>query len=549
MRYFLRKLALIAGLSILSHNIQAQPWMQNIPDKNNPNFFEIQKAFNDYWAAKGVDDSKIKGSEGEHEDLAGYYQFKRWEWFMGPRISPTGALPDPMIAYNEWKKFKDQSSNRTEHVSSLTSNWIPLGPFAVPDANSGQHGAGRINAITMNPLNANILYVGSPAGGFWRSNNGGTSWTPTGDFNATIGISDIAVDPSDTSIIYIATGDKDAGDTYSAGILKSTNGGMTWNTTGLNWSLSFTRKIGRIIIKPDSTNIILAATSDGVMRSTNGGTTWTTVFNVSGMMGLELKPSHPEVVYACSNTGIYRSINGGITFSAISSGLPGNGMDRVAIAVTPNDTNYLYVLMSANDYSYFGLYRSADGGNTFTLRSNSPNILGMLSDGSSPGGQGWYDLALAVSPTAANTVMVGGINVWSSTNGGTNWSCVGRGCGSVNAPSHIHPDVHSLYFKPGSGTVVYCCNDGGVFKSTKTGSQWNDISSGLQIMEFYSISSSQTSATIIIGGAQDNGGNLYSNGSWASVAAGDGMIVAIDYSDESNMFEEQPFGDLFASND
>jgi photosystem II stability/assembly factor-like uncharacterized protein len=205
--------------------------------------------------------------------------------------------------------------------------------------------------------------------------------------------------------------------------------------------------------------------------------------------------------------------------------------------------------MSANDYSYFGLYRSADGGNTFTLRSNSPNILGMLSNGSSPGGQGWYDLALAVSPTAANTVMVGGINVWSSTNGGTNWSCVGRGYGAVTDPSHIHPDVHSLYFKPGSGTVVYCCNDGGVFKSTNTGSQWNDISSGLQIMEFYSISSSQTSATTVLGGAQDNGANLYSSGLWASVAQGDGMHVAIDYSNANNMYEEQPFGDMSFSND
>jgi hypothetical protein len=549
MKNYLMKVALIAGFAILSVTLHGQPWMANITDKNNPNFFEVQKAFNDYWNSKGFDNSKRKGTEGEDEDLAGWYQFKRWEWFMAPRVSPTGELPDPMIAYNENKKFQSQSNDRMKHIANITSNWTCLGPTSVPAANSGQHGAGRINCMTVNPHNANTIYVGSPAGGFWKSYNGGTSWITTTDHNATLGVSDIVVNPNDTNIVYIATGDTDANDTYSAGVLKSYDGGMTWTTTGLNWQLSQSRTISRILIKPDSTNVMIAATSSGIMRSIDSGSTWSTVLNVVSMCGVELKPGDSKVVYACSHDHYYRSTNGGLSFSYISSGLPTTGVERMAIAVTANDTNYVYALMSATDYSFGGLYRSSDGGTTFSSMSTTPNILGTATDGSSTGGQGWYDLALAVSPTSANTVMVGGINVWKSTNGGSTWSCVGKGYNNVTSSSHVHPDIHNLAFAPGNGSVVYCCCDGGLFKSSNTGTAWADMSSGLQIMEFYSISSSQTSSTICFGGSQDNGGNKYSSGTWTNSAAGDAMHVIIDFTTANDIYDALPNGDILFSND
>src|ERR1035438_1461100 len=139
MRKYLVKITLILGLVILSTSIKAQPWMNNITDKNNPNFFEMQKAFYDYWNSKGIDNIKKKGKESEDEDLAGYYQFKRWEWFMSPRVSPTGELPNPMIAYNEYIKQQSQNTDRLKSTTSITANWTPLGPFAVPGASSGQH--------------------------------------------------------------------------------------------------------------------------------------------------------------------------------------------------------------------------------------------------------------------------------------------------------------------------------------------------------------------------------------------------------------------------
>ena len=550
MKIFLVKITLILGLVILGTSIKAQPWMDKIADKNNPNFFEIQKAFYDYWNSKGIDNIKKHGKESEDGDMAGYYQFKRWEWFMGPRVSPTGELPNPMSAYNEYIKQQSQNSDRVKNITNINANWTALGPFAVPSAGSGQHGSGRLNCVAVNPLNSNVIYVGSPAGGFWKSVNGGNSWSTTTDLLSTLGVTDIAVVPNDTSVIFIATGDSDAQDTYSTGVMKSTNGGLTWTTTGLNWTQSQYRYISRLIINPSNVNTMIAATSNGIARSKDGGVTWATSLNIGGVRDLVYKPGDTTVVYACTGSTVFRSTNGGTSYSAIMSGLPNTGIGRIQIAVTANDANYIYALLSnGTDYSFYGLYLSTNGGSSWTQVSNSPNILGFNSDGSSSGGQGWYDLALAVSPTTKNTVMVGGINAWKSTDGGASWSCVGVGYNQVTDPSHIHPDVHRIYFQPGSGTVVYCANDGGIFKSTNTGGSWTDKSAGLQIMEFYGLATAQTSSTICIGGSQDNGCNLYNAGAWSNVLGGDGMITQIDYANASNMYGELPYGDIYASGD
>src|SRR5205814_307020 len=97
-------------------------------------------------------------------------------------------------------------------------------------------GVGRVNCVRLNPLNASHVWAGSPAGGLWKSTNSGTNWTTNTDQLTVLGVSDVAINPLDTSIMYIATGDGDASDTYSAGVLKSTDAGVTWNTTGLTWN-------------------------------------------------------------------------------------------------------------------------------------------------------------------------------------------------------------------------------------------------------------------------------------------------------------------------
>ncbi|HCV42028.1 MAG TPA: glycosyl hydrolase, partial [Bacteroidetes bacterium] len=393
-----RSVIAISILLSLAPRLRAQPWIDGLPSNGGANFYDIQRSFNQYWEGK---DHKEKGK--------GWKPFKRWEWFWEPRVYPRGEFPNPMQLYNEYEKVATVRG-KTSTVNG--GNWTELGPSS---SSGGYHGVGRINCVRPDPTNPTILWAGSPAGGLWKSTNSGTTWSTLTDELPTLGVTDIAIDPTNTSIMYIGTGDGDAGDTYGVGVLKSTNGGITWNTTGLNWTTSQGRTISRLVMHPSNPSILLAAGS-GIYMTTNGGTTWTQTQS-STHKDLEFKPGNPSIVYASTSTGgIRRSTDGGNTWTTLSSGLPTSGVGRVALGVSPANAEYVYALFANNSNSgFYGLYRSTDSGVSWSLMSSTPNLLGWNSDGSDAGGQGWYDLAIAVSQTDANTIYTGGVNNWKST--------------------------------------------------------------------------------------------------------------------------------------
>ncbi len=527
-------LAILTVVFFLASTVVAQPWMNTIADKENPNFFEIQKAFNDYWSAKGIDPSK--SNKEEEMGMECYQQFKRWEWYMSRRVTPSGEFPNPMIAYNEKKKIQSQSSHR---MKNITANWMPLGPSPIPSGG----GAGRLNCIAINPLNTNTIYVGAPDGGVWKSNDGGTSWNTTTDLLATLGVSDIVIDPNDTSIVYIATGDGDGRDSYSTGVMKSVDGGATWNLTGFNWQTNSRRYICRLILDPTNSNILLAGTKTGILKTIDGGANWTPPMPNIRIYDMQFKPNNHNIIYASGDTAIYRSLDNGNTFTTIYST---TGSDRIEMAVTPVDTNYIYALVSDSTNDNFKrLIRSTDGGATFTVRSTTPNILGWQNGtGNDAGsGQGWYDLSIIASPTVSGTLFIGGVNIWTSTTGGTSWTKKTQWTNHANT-NYVHADIHKLAFLPNSSTTIFACCDGGIFKSTNSATAWSDKSAGLSIMEFYSISNAQTSTTIVQGGAQDNGTNLYNAGAWTEDLGGDGMVSVVDYSNSQVMYGEQYNGSM-----
>ncbi|NJO88073.1 MAG: hypothetical protein HC831_03235 [Chloroflexia bacterium] len=210
----------------------------------------------------------------------------------------------------EQKKIKS-----LKHKSSVSSNWQPIGPVLVPDDNNGEpSGVGRVNCVAFHPTNSNIIFIGTPSGGFWKSTNGGVSWFTTTDDLGSLGVSDIAVNPDNPDVIYIATGDGDAGDTYSIGVLKSQNGGESWNVTGLKTELSDNVIIRRLIINPQNPAILIAATSKGIYRTINNGVSWTNV-QTGHFKDLEFNPANPNIVYAArygsNNAKFYKSIDGG----------------------------------------------------------------------------------------------------------------------------------------------------------------------------------------------------------------------------------------------
>ncbi|MBM3430441.1 MAG: PKD domain-containing protein, partial [Bacteroidetes bacterium] len=421
---------------------------------------------------------------------------------------------------------------------STNGNWSIIGPIGKPTGG----GAGRLNFIRFDPTNSNTIWVGAPDGGLWKTTNGGTSWTTNTDQLTVIGVSDVAIDPTNTQTMYLATGDSDGSDTYSIGLLKSTDGGATWNTTGLTWTVNQGRTIGRVLINPSNTQNIIVFSSAGIFRSTNGGSTFTTATGSFACSDGEFKPGDPNTVYACGTT-FKRSTDGGASWTTVT--LPLTGIGRLSMAVTAGNNAYVYLLAANNtDSGYKGLMRSTNSGTSFTSQSTTPNILG-FNNGADAGGQGWYDLAIAASPTNAEEVIIGGINHWKSTNGGSTWTMVSHWYGGFSKP-YVHADVHDIQYLPGSGTTILSANDGGFFKTTNGGTSWTDLSSNLAIAQQYRFSLSTSSANLILAGHQDNGTNRTSTTSlttWTEVGGGDGMDCFIDRTNNNRQISSVYYGD------
>jgi PKD repeat protein len=518
-------------ISIFSFTeLLAQEWVQMMQDPNR-NFYTTLNEFNNYWANRPMEKGK------------GYKAFRRWEAYMAPRVYPSGDVTLPSQTYDnyvEWLNANPGNSNQ----NSISGSWTLLGPIGKP--NGG--GAGRINFLRFDPNNTNIMYVGAPDGGLWKTTNGGASWSTNTDLLSVIGCSDIAIDPTNTQTMYLATGDGDAGDSYSMGVFKSTDGGLTWNSLpNLSWTRNQARTISRLLINPTNPLIIMAFGSSGIWRTTDGGSTWsqpTGTFN--GIKDAEFKPGDPNTVYA-AGTVFKKSTDGGLTWTTITTGLTGIG--RMAIAVTPANNTYVYVLAAkSSDNGFLALIRSTNSGTSFTTRMASTttnNILGW-DNGADAGGQGWYDLAIAASPTNAEEIYTGGVNIWKSTNGGTSFTLNAHWFGGYSKP-YVHADIHDLIFLPGSGTTVFSGCDGGVFKTSNSGTAWSDISANLAIAQQYRIGLSASNANLLVSGHQDNGTNKYNNGPWSQIYGGDGMEAFIDRTNDNIIYASYVYGEYVKS--
>ena len=521
------KLLLIIVLLVTTISLSAQPWVKNLPaNKAQHTFYDYQTAFNDYWAPYNVKGGKyIK--DGVTKKAIAWKQFKRWEYDMESQIDPsTGNLPSnsAIEVYNTAKK-----NNQIQSLIGNTNTWSSVGPSS---SAGGYSGVGRVNCITFHPTDNNTYWIGAPAGGLWKTTDNGSSWTCLTDSNDVLGVSSIII-PSDyatSNTIYIGTGDRDAFDNRSIGVLKSTDGGATWNTTGLSSTLSQGVMVYKMIIDPTNNNIIIAATNIGLLKTTNGGTTWNTQLTTQSFIDLEYKPGSFSTLYGATKYGkIYVSTNSGSTWT-----VKHNNGSRIELAVSPANPNYVYALIANSSGGFYGIYKSTNSGSSFTSAYNSTGLMNWYSDGSGTNkGQGSYDISLAVSPTDINKVIMGGVITHKSTDGGTSWSCSNcwTAYSGYNKGSHpvVHADKHNLVYR--SNGDLFECNDGGIYLSSNNGLSWTDKSNGLVNSQMYKLGVSQTVSTETITGLQDNGTKLYSNSSWSDVKGGDGMECIIDYTD------------------
>ncbi|GAB4135844.1 MAG: hypothetical protein Fur0041_10140 [Bacteroidia bacterium] len=533
---------------------------------------EIQLQF-DNWA-------KSRNLNEEHH----WKYFKRFEQEMQMHTDGKGNVTDATTYLNAAVELADEkNANSTSRM--MMSAWTPAGPGVVPNNLTGymENGIGRINCIAFHPTNPNTYFIGVAQGGVWKTTNNGQSWTPLTDQLPILRISDIAIDPNDPdNTMYISVCDfeyigfglllngRKRNTHYGLGVYKTTNGGVSWQATGLTFQLTDEdgSLIRKILIDPNNSNNLLACGVSGMYRSTNAGLTWNIVNN---NLFWDMTPSsnNPNIIYAASgwvananagSAGIFKSTDFGITWTLLNTGIPATGaVQRIKLAVAPSDPNYVYAVAVDNVSGLYGIYKSVNAGTSWTFIYPGANIL-EWDDGSNSGGQGTYDLALMIHPSNRDILYVGGVNLWGSTDGGQTFNPASHW--TLSYGPTIHADIHFLERQPLTGNI-FVCNDGGIYRTTGITTQtWNDayngfpwptawinISNGMQVTSFYRVSSSRNNTGRLMAGAQDNASFYFENGTWSTIFGGDGMDNYLDPLDDNMAIGSSQYGNFYLSYD
>jgi photosystem II stability/assembly factor-like uncharacterized protein len=487
------------------------------------------------------------------------HQYGGWKWYgrflseYGQRAGSNGELPSSQ----DYLQILETS--RKPNVDIRSSNgWYPIGPFQKPSTlgNLRSYGMGRANCISFHPTNAGIWYVGFGQAGIWKTTDSGKTWTETNNGLPILRISDIAIDPNNTNVLYCCVGDfayceisllsvdRKRNTHYGMGVYKSTDGGNSWNPTGLSAKQTdFDGSLfRRVFVNPKNSNELVAAGVSGIYKSQDAGASWTKVYNeVIG--DLELNESNSNILYAAgrwmefTNTGaadILKSYDFGNTWQKLTVPWNASGVvTRIEIALAPSDTNYIYAnCVGGNGGELKGFYLSKNAGKDWKKVYNwGYNLMsGDPEDSTTQGySQGKYDLALCVHPTDKNRVYLGGIQVLYSSNGGADFAY-------AYSPDN-HVDEHQFKIHPKLNKWILC-NDGGVyampinpvittFKEVMLGTVNKGtaelLCKNMNVGSFYRVGISRFDTTAFVSGAQDNGSILGKN--WSFLSGGMEWIV------------------------
>lgn len=547
----------------------AQQYLKNRPDSVR-SFRQLQRDFYEWKKEKNI--SKIRG----------WKSFKRFEQEAQMHTNGHGEQDGVEAYLNAMIQAAAEKSSARSTLASAP--WFPVGPYTLPNNLTGYmtNGMGRVNCIAFDPVNPAVFYIGVGQGGLWKTTNNGISYTALTDNLPITRISDIAIDPTNTNTLYISlcdfeyvgtslfTNGRKRNTHYGLGVYKSTDGGLTWAPTGLSFQLSNgdASLIRKIIVDPANSNNVVACGVSGMYKSLNGGTTFTQI-NDSLYWDMLQDPANPNVLYAATgwimvagigSANIFKSTDFGSTWTLLNTGIPPTGsVQRVKLAQSHSNPSILYALGVDTQGGSYAVYKSTDSGVTWTTTFSGMNILG-YDDVTSPGGQGNYDLGLAVDPQNPDRLIAGGVNLWVSDDGGINFNPASHWTTSYG-PS-IHADIHDIKFHPSTG-YLYVCNDGGVNRTqnlipeswvnlnlgTQFQTMWSNLSNGMNTTSFYRISSSKSNTDELIAGAQDNATFYFDGANWMTVFGGDGMDNLMDTTQQGYFIASSQYGNFSQTTD
>jgi photosystem II stability/assembly factor-like uncharacterized protein len=383
--------------------------------------------------------------------------------------------------------------------------WRLIGPFR----------GGRVVAVAGVPGDSTTFYFGSVNGGIWKTTDAGVVWSPIFDGQPVGSIGALAVAPSDPKIIYAGTGETDIREDLSSGngVYKSTDGGSTWSHIGLE----DTRQISRIAIDPQNPSIVYVGAlghvygpseDRGVYKSVDGGAHWARVLGLGpeiGISDLAMCASTPQLLFAGAwhtrrppwsayapvdgpGGGLYRSQDAGKTWARLDgNGLPEGDWGRVGVAVAP-DGKRVYALIEVKkpETKKSGLYRSDDGGNTWTLANADPRLTS----------RAWYFNRITINPQNSDVIYMPNVALYRSENGGKTISIV-RG-----APGG--DDYHELWVDPRNSTSMILGTDQGTTISLNRGRTWSSWYNQ-PTAQLYHVTTDNQFPYVVYGAQQDSG--------------------------------------------
>lgn len=446
------------------------------------------------------------------------------EWFYRQREYPLRRIPER--ARERALEEQDAARRRlaAHGLQASSTAWTPITSATTKGRVWGEL-SGRVTAVAIHPTNPNIVYVSGAQGGVWKTTDNGASWAALTDNQPSLAIGALTLDPSNPNIIYAGTGENNfsSDSYYGNGLLKSSDGGQTWTVLG---AATFARlSIGKIIVNPSNGQNIVVASNGGIFRTFDGGASWARVLSGTAT-DLVVASNAPTTLYASFYTfGVWKSTDGGSNWVRLTGGLPSSGISRAQLAISPASPSTLLAVFANNENKLEGLYRTTDAGANWTKLVNTPEVFG---------GQGFYDISLAIHPSNTSIIYLGGIQLWRSTDGGTTWASVTNPSGYF---SGVHPDHHAIAISAQNPSVVWIGCDGGTWRSDSGGDTWINRNAGLSLTQFYSVALHPTDGSIIFGGTQDNGIQRYGTADgWTERATGDQGSTWIDFNNPATIY-------------